>query len=96
MTQEIFLRYKQDNQQIAFDLVETKFIPMEKSWTTEYGIYNVFKRDFYNKSNMKKCYVDTFVKEVKVERRKLCPTRNGYEFRVKHNFLQEVINEALS
>lgn len=95
MTQEIFLKHKQDNPQITFYFVETNFILMEKNWTSEYGIYNVFKRDFYNKSNMKKCYVDAFVKEVKVERNKLCSARNGHEFRVKNIFLQEVINEAL-
>ena len=91
MTEEIFLRHKRDNPQIIFELVETKIIPIEKTWAKEYGIYNIYQRDFYNKSNGKKCYVDFFVKEVKVDRHKLCPARNGYEFRVKNKYIKEVI-----
>lgn len=96
MTNEIFLRHKADNPQIVFTLTESKFITIEKTWCEEYGTYNIFKRDFYTKSNMKKCYVDTFIKEIKVERNKLCTCKNGYEFRIKNSCLEEFLNEALS
>lgn len=95
MTNETFIRHKADNPQIVFTLTESKFIPIEKTWCEEYGIYNIVKRDFYSKSNQKKCYVDIFIKEIKVERDKLSRCKNGYSFRIKNNCLKEILNAAL-
>jgi hypothetical protein len=66
---------------------------MECSYYKDYGMYNVFKRDFYNKSNNKTCYVDTFIKEIRVERNKLCPCNNGYSFRIKNNCINDILIE---
>lgn len=95
MTLEQFLKHKEDNPHIKFLLSGTNYIPIEKTWFKEYGIYSLYKRDFYIKSNSKKCYVDTFIKEIKIERSKLCPCKNSYAFCVKNSELNNVIFEAL-
>jgi len=93
MTSEIFFNHKIENPQIIFTLTESKIIFIEKNWCKEYGIYKIFKRDFYTKSNMKKCYVDAFIKEIKVERNKLFPCKNGFDFRIKSKYIEEILNE---
>lgn len=85
-------QHKLDNPQLSFTLLESKLIPYEVTWNKEYGIYNIFRRDFYLKCNNKKCYVDYFIKQINVERHKLTPCKNGYSFRIKNEFLQDFIN----
>jgi len=89
MTPQQFERHKQETK-LTFTLVYSKLIPFEKSFCDEYGTYNIFNRDYYLKSNGKKCYVDTFVKEMNFERSKLAPSNNGYSFRVKNEFINQL------
>lgn len=91
MDNNTFTLHKLNNPHLTFTLIDSKFIPIEKTYFDTYGVYSIYRRDFYIKSNMKKCYVDTFIREVNVERYKLCPSSNGYSFRIKHQYLKDYI-----
>lgn len=87
----IFIRHKEQNPDLEFTLIKSEIVPIEKTWFNDYGVFSVFRRDFYKKSNGKKCYVDYFLKEINVERNMLCPCKNEYFFRIKNKFIKEVL-----
>lgn len=89
MNTQTFEKHKEDNPHLNFFLKESKLIPIEKSYSESFGIYNIVKRDFYIKSNGKGCYVDTFIKTVKVPREELKPSSNGFSFVVKNKYISK-------
>lgn len=91
MTPEQFEKHKLDNPQLSFTKIKSSFYLSEKTYYDDYGVYYIYKRYFYLKSNNKKCYVDYYIITVNIERYKLCPSSNGYDFRVKNKYLEEII-----
>lgn len=81
---------------IIFTEKERKKILIEEAYFDEYGVYNIFERVTYLKTNGKSFYVDTFLKKVNVSREKLTYSKNEYSFSVKNKYVQDVLNEALS
>ena len=91
MTQEIFNRHTLSNPHLTFYPAGDKFIAIESGYNDKFGTYNVFKRQFYEKSNGKTCYVDVFVKQITVDKNKCAPSSNGYSFRIRSKYFNEIL-----
>ena len=91
MTSEQLNRFRKTNPHVELKLTHSKYILIEKTWNEEYGTYRVVRRDCYQKSNGKGCYVDNDITLVRVERSKLKPSRNGYAWCVKHSQIKSVL-----
>lgn len=93
MEAHIFLRHKNDHPNLTFRLDKSEIIAFQIDTNLHQGTYNVFQRDHYIKSNAKTCYVDTLIKEVKIERRKLNASKNGYKFAIKNQYRNEILSQ---
>lgn len=92
MTIKQFEIHKNQCPNVVFTLTKSLLIPIEYTYFDDYGIYNIYRRDFYDKSNGKTCYVDNIIKQVNVERHKLKPCNNGFSFVIKNKYIKEFIN----
>lgn len=91
MKEDIFIRHKTDNPHLTFKLISKNNIPIEKTWFDDYAIYQVFERSLYEKSNGKKCYVDIFLKEIKVQKNMVAPCKSGIGFKIKNKYIKSLI-----
>ena len=89
MTETQFINHKNENPQITFHKIGEKLLSIKKRNPCEYGIYNIYRRDFYSKSNRRKCYVDTFIKEVNANK---IENWEGF-YGIKDELIQTLLNK---
>lgn len=92
MTPKQFELHKNQFPKLSFTLIESRIITHERDYTENFGIHYVYRHETYLKGNGKTCYVDTFIKSIKVDRSMLTPCKNGYEFRIKKEFFNQLVD----
>jgi len=81
---------------LAPKLINTKFRLVESTYFDDKpSLFNIIKREHYIKTNGKTCYVDTFIKQIEVDRKFVTMPKGDswYKWIVKKKFVDDILKQ---
>lgn len=95
MTREQFDKMVADMPHLTPVLTSVKYRLEERAWFDyKPSLFDIVRRDNYLKSNGKKCYVDTTIKQIEIDRSMIVVLPNTLKGAcVKKRFVNKIINE---